>query len=115
VVLVHTWHIHREEILRVGGVVLGLASMVIVLSTPHHGDSAHEMGRLMGTAFRNVLAGMVVAALVTYVWRRIYWYERVRWSRIPPEGAAIAGVVALALAVALGGPEAAAPLKPGPG
>jgi hypothetical protein len=113
--LVNTWHIHREEILRIGGVALGLASMVIVLSTPHHGDSASEMGMLMGTAFRNVVAGLVVAALATYIWRRVYWYERAPWSRITPEAAALAGMVALALAVALGGPETAATLSSGPG
>lgn len=89
--------------------------MVIVLSTPHHGDSASEMGMLMGTAFRNVVAGLVVAALATYVWRRLYWYERAPWSRITPEAAALAGMVALALAVALGGPETAATLRPGQG
>ncbi|MDX6588022.1 MAG: hypothetical protein QOI31_2495 [Solirubrobacterales bacterium] len=113
--VLNTWHIHREEILRIGGVALGLASMVIVLSTPHHGDSASEMGMLMGTAFRNVVAGLVVAALATYIWRRVYWYERAPWSRITPEAAALAGMVALALAVALGGPETAATLSSGPG
>jgi hypothetical protein len=113
VALVNTWHIYREDILRIGGVALGLASMVIVLSTPHHGDSPSEMGMLMGTAFRNVLAGMVVAALATYLWRRLYWYEKAPWTRITPEAAALAGMVALALAVALGGPETAATLSSG--
>ena len=74
---------NRREI---GGVALGLASMVIVLSTPHHGDSASEMGMLMGTAFRNIGAGLVAAAVTTYLWRRLYWYERAPWTRINHAG-----------------------------
>ena len=105
--LVYNWHIHREGIFKACGVVLCMASMVIVLSTPHNG----EMNLLMGTAFRNVVAGLVLAALVSYIWRRLYWHERASWLRITPEAAALAGIVSLTLALALGGPDTAASLQ----
>lgn len=112
--LVYNWHIHREGIFTACGIVLCMASMVIVLSTSHHGGSSHEVSLLMAAAFRNVLAGLALVTLVSYIWRRVYWRERARWSRISPEGAALAGLVALALALALGGPETAASLQPNP-
>ena len=108
--LIHTWHIHRDDFLRIGGVVMCMASMLIVLSTPHHGEVESQ---LVGAAFRNVVIGLLVGVVLTRLWRRFYWYERTSWARITPGGVALAGLIAFGLAVALGGPETAVTLASG--
>lgn len=105
--IIDLWHLHRDRILQGGGILLCVLAVALVLADGIGTErDGYETGKLLGTATRNVVLAVIVATLGVYAVRRYYWHEDgASWKQITPEASAIAGVLAVILAVALGAPQ----------
>jgi len=105
--IVDFWHLNRERILQVGGIVLCLLAVALVLADGLGARrDAHETGTLIGAALGYSVLPIIVASLAVYALRRFYWHEEgASWKQTPPAAWALAGVIAMVLAVGLGAPQ----------
>ena len=106
-VIFDVWDLHRERILQIGGILLCvLAAALVVADGIGQDRDSYETGSLLGTVTRNFIVPVLLATLSVYAVRRFYWYEEeASWKQVTPEAWAIAGVLSVVLAVALGAPQ----------
>jgi hypothetical protein len=104
VTLSDIWLFHRERVLQVAGALLAVLSVAILVSEANPAErNPYETGQILGAATRNIVIGLVIGTVATYLWRRHYWLEDdVRLTPITPDAVAIAGVIALLLALLVG-------------
>jgi hypothetical protein len=107
--LIDLWHIHRDVLLRVAGVVLLIGSAALIAAQGPGAESGYELGKTIGTIFRNAVLGLVAGATVIYLVDRFYWRDdSASWTTLTPGAVALGGVAALLLAVAAGPPKSEA-------
>lgn len=87
-----------------GALLLGAACGIVAADASGDTQGSYEAGRVVGTAFGNVVIGIVVASLLDYAYRRSRG-EPSSWKEINGPRLLGGGVVAVALALAIGVPE----------